>query len=304
MSLAQPIPAKLPSARPAAAGVRRFDWTRVALWSVLLLFALVFLLPMYVMLTTSLKDMAQVREGSLLSLPTSPTFAAWAKAWSSACTGVDCGGLKPFFMNSVLMVVPAVLVSTALGAVNGYVLSKWRFKGSELMFALMLFGMFMPLQVVLLPMSQVLGWFGIASSIWGLVLVHVLAGLPSTTLFFRNYYVGLPDELIKAAMLDGAGFWRIFWRIVLPLSTPILVVTLIWQFTNIWNDFLFGVVFSGGDSKPVTVGLNNLANTSSAVKEYNVDMAAAMIAGLPTLLVYIFAGKYFVRGLTAGAVKG
>jgi glucose/mannose transport system permease protein len=304
MSLAQPVPAKLPSARPAAAGVRRFDWTRVALWSVLLLFALVFLLPMYVMLTTSLKDMAQVREGSLLSLPTSPTFAAWAKAWSSACTGVDCGGLKPFFMNSVLMVVPAVLVSTALGAVNGYVLSKWRFRGSELMFALMLFGMFMPLQVVLLPMSQVLGWFGIASSIWGLVLVHVLAGLPSTTLFFRNYYVGLPDELVKAAMLDGAGFWRIFWRIVLPLSTPILVVTLIWQFTNIWNDFLFGVVFSGGDSKPVTVGLNNLANTSSAVKEYNVDMAAAMIAGLPTLLVYIFAGKYFVRGLTAGAVKG
>jgi glucose/mannose transport system permease protein len=277
---------------------------RLALWSVLLLFALFFLTPMYVMLTTSLKDMAQVREGTLLSLPTAPGFAAWAKAWSAACTGVDCGGLRPFFLNSVLMVVPAVLVSTAFGAVNGYVLSKWRFRGSELMFALMLFGMFMPLQVVLLPMSQVLGWLGIASSIWGLVLVHILAGLPSTTLFFRNYYVGLPDELVKAAMLDGAGFWRIFWRIVLPLSTPILVVTLIWQFTNIWNDFLFGVVFSGSDSKPVTVGLNNLANTSSAVKEYNVDMAAALIAGLPTLLVYIVAGQYFVRGLTAGAVKG
>jgi len=279
-------------------------WHRVALWSVLLLFALFFLLPMYVMITTSLKDMAQVRQGTLLSLPTAPTLDSWAKAWSTACTGIDCGGLKPFFMNSVFMVVPAVLISSSIGAVNGYVLSKWRFSGSELMFALMLFGMFMPLQVVLLPMSQVLGWFGIASSIWGLVLVHILAGLPSTTLFFRNYYVGLPDELIKAAMLDGAGFWRIFWRIVLPLSTPIIVVTLIWQFTNIWNDFLFGVVFSGGASKPVTVGLNNLANTSSAVKEYNVDMAAAMIAGLPTLLVYILAGKYFVRGLTAGAVKG
>jgi len=197
-----------------------------------------------------------------------------------------------------------VLVSTTLGAINGYVLSKWRFRGSELMFALMLFGVFMPMQVVLLPMSQILGWLGIASSIWGLVLVHIIAGLPSTTLFFRNYYVGLPDELVKAAMLDGAGFWRIFWRIVLPLSTPILVVTLIWQFTNIWNDFLYGVVFSGSYSKPVTVGLNNLANTSSAVKEYNVDMAAAMIAALPTLFVYIVAGKYFVRGLTAGAVKG
>ena len=292
-------------ARPVAVvSAGRFAWHRVALWSVLLLFALFFLTPMYVMVTTSLKDMAQVREGTLLSLPTAPGFAAWAKAWSTACTGVDCGGLKPFFMNSLLMVVPAVLVSTAFGAVNGYVLSKWRFRGSETMFALMLFGMFMPFQVVLLPMSQILGWFGIASSIWGLVLVHILAGLPSTTLFFRNYYVGLPDELIKAAMLDGAGFWRIFWRIVLPLSTPILVVTLIWQFTNIWNDFLFGVVFSGIDSKPVTVGLNNLANTSSAVKEYNVDMAAAMIAALPTLFVYIVAGKYFVRGLTAGAIKG
>ena len=302
-TLATPARGVVPSAAPTSAP-RGVAWHRVALWSALLLFALFFLTPMYVMLTTSLKDMAQIREGSLLSLPTSPNIDAWAKAWSSACTGIDCGGLKPFFMNSVLMVIPAVLVSTALGAVNGYVLSKWRFKGSELMFALMLFGMFMPLQVVLLPMSQVLGWLGIASSIWGLVLVHILAGLPSATLFFRNYYVGLPDELIKAAMLDGAGFWRIFWRIVLPLSTPIVVVTLIWQFTNIWNDFLFGVVFSGGDSKPVTVGLNNLANTSSAVKEYNVDMAAAMIAALPTLAIYILAGKYFVRGLTAGAVKG
>ncbi|HMC15778.1 MAG TPA: carbohydrate ABC transporter permease [Albitalea sp.] len=301
MSAAHPAAA---IAAPSAVAPRKILWHRIALWSVLLLFALFFLTPMYVMLTTSLKDMAQVREGTLLSLPTAPGFAAWTNAWSNACTGVDCGGLKPFFMNSVLMVVPAVLVSTAFGAVNGYVLSKWRFRGSEVMFALMLFGMFMPLQVVLLPMSQVLGWLGIASSIWGLVLVHILAGLPSTTLFFRNYYVGLPDELIKAAMLDGAGFWRIFWRIVLPLSAPILVVTLIWQFTNIWNDFLFGVVFSGGDSKPVTVGLNNLANTSSAVKEYNVDMAAAMIAALPTLFVYIVAGKYFVRGLTAGAVKG
>lgn len=279
-------------------------WHRWVLWFFLLLFAAFFLLPFYVMVTTSLKDMAQIREGNLLSLPTSPAFDAWLKAWSSACTGIDCGGLKPFFMNSVLMVVPAVLVSTALGAINGYVLSKWRFPGSELMFALILFGMFMPFQVVLLPMSQILGWFGIASSIWGLILVHIVAGLPSTALFFRNYYVGLPDELIKAAMLDGAGFWRIFWRIVLPLSTPIMVVTLIWQFTQIWNDFLFGVVFSGAASKPVTVGLNNLANTSSAVKEYNVDMAAALIAGLPTLIVYVLAGKYFVRGLTAGAVKG
>ena len=277
---------------------------RLILWSLLILFALYFLTPMYVMLSTSLKDMEQVRNGSLLSLPTSPTTEAWSKAWSGACTGTDCNGLKPFFLNSLLLVIPAVLVSSAIGAINGYVLAKWRFPGSETMFAFLLFGVFMPMQVVLLPMSQVLGWLGIASSLWGLIFIHVLAGIPSTTLFFRNYYVGLPDELVKAAMLDGASFWQIFFRIVLPLSTPIVVVTLIWQFTNIWNDFLYGVVFSGADSKPVTVGLNNLANTSSTVKEYNVDMAAALIAALPTLFVYVVAGKYFVRGLTAGAVKG
>jgi len=277
---------------------------RVLLWGMLLLFALWFLIPLYVMLVTSFKDAEQLRVGNLLSLPASLNFDAWGKAWGSACTGVQCEGLQPFFWNSVAMVVPAVLISTFIGSVNGYVLSKWRFKGSDTLFAFMLFGVFMPMQVVLLPMSQVLGWLGIASSIWGLILVHVIAGIPSTTLFFRNYYVGLPDELIKAAMLDGASFWQIFWRIVLPLSTPILVVTLIWQFTNIWNDFLYGVVFSGADSKPITVGLNNLANTSTTVKEYNVDMAAAMIAALPTLFVYVVAGKFFVRGLTAGAVKG
>jgi glucose/mannose transport system permease protein len=284
--------------------MNRFNFQRALLWAALLLFAAWFQTPLYVMVVTSLKDMAQVRNGSLLSLPTEPGFASWIKAWSGACTGTDCRGLQPYFLNSLAMAIPAVAISTMIGSLNGYVLSKWKFRGSELMFALMLFGVFMPMQVVLLPMSQILGWFGLASSLYGLILVHVVAGIPSTTLFFRNYYIGLPDELIKAAMLDGASFWQIFRRIVLPLSTPIMVVTLIWQFTNIWNDFLYGVVFSGADSKPITVGLNNLANTSSSVKEYNVDMAAALIAALPTLLVYVLAGKYFVRGLTAGAVKG
>jgi glucose/mannose transport system permease protein len=173
-----------------------------------------------------------------------------------------------------------------------------------MLFGFMLFGVFMPFHVVLLPMSQVLGYLGLSSSLGGLVLVHCLAGLAGTTLFFRNYYAAIPRELVNAARMDGAGFWRIFWRIVVPMSTPILMVTLIWQFTSIWNDFLFGVAFSGADSKPITVGLNNMANTSSSVKSYNVDMAAAVIAGLPTMLVYVLAGQYFVKGLTAGAVKG
>jgi glucose/mannose transport system permease protein len=277
---------------------------RVLIYATLLFAAFFFLAPLYVMLATSFKDADQIRSGNLLSLPTSLNFDAWVLAWSSACTGVDCRGLKPYFVNSVIMAVPAVLVSTAWGAINGYVLSMWKFKGSELLFGFMLFGVFMPFQVVLLPMSQVLGYFGLSSSLVGLILVHCIAGLAGTTLFFRNYYTAIPKELVNAARIDGAGFWRIFYRIVIPMSTPILMVTLIWQFTNIWNDFLFGVAFSGADSKPITVGLNNMANTSSSVKSYNVDMAAAVIAGLPTMLVYVLAGQYFVKGLTAGAVKG
>ena len=270
----------------------------------LLLAALVFLAPLYVMLVTSLKDAEDIRNNSLVSWPQVLRLEAWGLAWDGACTGAQCSGLKPYFWNSVFMAVPAVLLSTAWGALNGYVLSLWKFKGSDTLFAMLLFGVFMPFQVVLLPMSQVLGWLGLSSSIMGLILVHLLAGLPSTTLFFRNYYAAIPNDLLNAARMDGAGFWLIFARIILPMSTPIVMVTLIWQFTQIWNDFLFGVAFSGADSKPITVGLNNLANTTSSVKAYNVDMAAALIAGLPTMLVYVLAGRYFVRGLTAGAVKG
>ena len=282
----------------------RINFSRIGVYAVLILAALFFLTPLYVMLVTSFKDAEQIRSGNLLALPSSLNWSAWGSAWSSACTGVDCNGLQPFFWNSVKMAVPAVLLSTVWGALNGYVLSLWKFKGSELLFGFLLFGVFMPFLVVLLPMSQVLGYLGLSSSITGLVCVHLLAGMAGTTLFFRNYYVAIPKELVSAARMDGAGFWMIFIRIILPMSTPILMVTLIWQFTNIWNDFLFGVAFSGSESKPITVGLNNLANTSSSVKAYNVDMAAALIAGLPTMLVYVLAGQYFVRGLTAGAVKG
>ena len=277
---------------------------RLLVYGVLALATAFFLLPLYAMLVTSFKDAEEIRSTSLLALPAALNWSAWGTAWQSACTGVDCNGLRPFFWNSVAMAVPAVLISTVWGALNGYVLSLWKFRGSDTLFGLLLFGVFMPFQVVLLPMSQVLGWLGLSSSITGLVLVHCLAGLAGTTLFFRNYYAAIPKELVNAARMDGASFWQIFWRIVLPLSTPIVMVTLIWQFTNIWNDFLFGVVFSGTESKPITVGLNNLANTSSSVKAYNVDMAAAIIAGLPTMAIYVLAGKFFVRGLTAGAVKG
>ena len=266
--------------------------------------AIYYLMPLFVMITTSLKSLEEIRTGSLIDLPREITFDAWKTAWSSACTGIQCEGLKPFFWNSVLLAVPAVIISTLIGALNGYVLSQWKFKGANLIFSLMLFGCFIPFQVVLLPMARVLGLINLAGSISGLVFVHVIYGIGFTTLFFRNYYVSIPSELVKAAKMDGATFFRIFISIFLPLSLPIIVVTVIWQFTQIWNDFLFGVSFSEAGTQPVTVALNNIVNSTTGVKEYNVDMAAAIIAALPTLLVYIIAGKYFIRGLTAGSVKG
>ena len=277
---------------------------RSVLYGVLALAALYTLAPMWVMLATSLKTLDEIREGSLIAAPHAPTIEPWFKAWAHACTGVRCEGLKPFFVNSLLMTIPAVLISTLIGAVNGYALTHWRFRGSDVLFTLLLVGCFIPFQVVLLPMARTLGAVGMSDSVLGLIFVHVVYGLAFTTLFFRNYYIGIPGELVKAARVDGAGFFTIFRRILLPISGPIFMVSVIWQFTQIWNDFLFGVVFAGADSQPVTVALNNLVRTSTGVKEYNVDMAAAIIAAAPTLFVYIVAGKYFVRGLTAGAVKG
>ncbi|MEE1869420.1 MULTISPECIES: carbohydrate ABC transporter permease [Pseudomonas] len=274
---------------------RTFSFSRMAIYSTLLLACLLYLIPLIAMLLTSFKSVDDIRTGNLLSWPEAITAIGWIKAWDIV------GG---YFWNSLKITVPAVLISTLLGALNGYVLSMWRFRGSQLFFGLLLFGCFLPFQTVLLPASFTLGKLGLASTTTGLVLVHIVYGLAFTTLFFRNYYCSVPSALVQAARLDGAGFFTIFGRILLPMSVPIIMVCLIWQFTQIWNDFLFGVVFASGDAQPITVALNNLVNTSTGAKEYNVDMAAAMIAGLPTLLVYVLAGKYFLRGLTAGAVKG
>ncbi|MBC7676413.1 MAG: carbohydrate ABC transporter permease [Rhodoferax sp.] len=276
---------------------------RVFIYLVLLLFALFYLLPLYVMAVNSVKPLAEITGGNMLALPKILTFEPWRQAWSTAQIGVEPTGLKPYFLNSILMVVPAVLISTVVGALNGYVLTKWRFKYDTVIFGLMLFSCFIPFQTVLIPMAMVLGKLGLAGTVSGLVLVHVVYGIGFTTLYYRNYYASFPTELVRAAMIDGAGFFRIFWRIMLPVSGPITVVSVIWQFTNIWNDFLFGVSF-GGTSQPMTVALNNLVQSSTGVKEYNVHFAGAILAALPTLFVYIVAGRYFVRGLMAGSVKG
>lgn len=292
------------TAIPADRPLESISIARVAIYAVLVLFAVFYLLPLYVMVVNSIKPLDEIRRGAMLALPDTITLEPWRSAWSTAQIGVQPTGLKPYFLNSMLMVMPAVLISTLLGAINGYVLTKWRFPGAPLVFGLMLFACFIPFQIVLIPMAKILGVLGLAGTRTGLVLVHVVYGLGFTTLFFRNYYEAFPTELVRAAMIDGANFWQIFYRILLPSSGPIFVVTVIWQFTNIWNDFLFGVSFSDADSLPMTVALNNLVSSSTGVKEYNVHFAGAILAALPTLIVYVVSGRYFVRGLMAGAVKG
>jgi glucose/mannose transport system permease protein len=306
-------------APPVREPSRQSAMTRVVVYGLLALFALVYLLPLVVMAMTSLKPLDEVTGGNMFYPPEMLTFEPWEKAWGTACVGLTCSGLKIFFWNSIKMVVPAVAISTLLGALNGYVLTKWRFPGHKLLFGMMLFACFIPFQSVLIPMATILGKFGeigrslddslgvslgFGNPTVNLVLVHTVYGLGFTTLFFRNYYEGFPDELVKAAMIDGAGFFQIFRRILLPNSAPIFIVTVIYQFTNIWNDFLFGATFAAGASSPMTVALYNIVNTSTGVTEYNVNMAAAIIAAGPTLFVYVVGGRYFVRGLMAGAVKG
>ncbi|WP_316978290.1 carbohydrate ABC transporter permease [Shumkonia mesophila] len=268
------------------------------------MFAVIFIGPTYLVVLTSFKTLDDLRQGNLLGFPATWSWDAWAKAWDSACTGVACSGLKPFFFNSVKIVVPSVLISTLLGSLNGYILAQWRFRGADALFTMLLVGFFIPYQAILLPAARFLGFFSLANTIPGLIVVHIAYSLAFTVLLFRNFYVAIPADIAKAARVDGAGMFLIYRRIFLPLSLPASMVCIIWQFTQIWNDFLFGIVFTGPDTRPITVALNNLVNSIEGVKEYNVDMAAALITALPTLVVYVVGGRYLVRGLTAGAMKG
>jgi glucose/mannose transport system permease protein len=285
------------------AGTWRRRWAKLVVYVLLGLFALYYVVPLAVVILNSFRSLPDFSRNGLISLPHSFSFEYWSQAWSKFCVGGTCKGIQPFFFNSVAMVVPATIISTAIGSLNGYVLSKWRFPGSETLFGLMTLGVFMPGQMVLLPWARVLGLLGLTNTIAGLVLIHCVQGLSFTTLFCRNYYVNIPDDLIKAARIDGAGFWRIFRKIVLPLSPPILIVTVIWQFTNIWNEFLFAFIFSSGTNQPITVALIALSAGSQAVHQYGIESAAVLTAALPPLLVYLFGGRYFVRGLTQGAIK-
>jgi glucose/mannose transport system permease protein len=283
---------------------RRLSRSNIFIYGTLIVVAVYYLLPLYVMVVTSLKGMPEIRLGNIFAPPVEITFQPWVKAWAEACTGLNCDGLSRGFWNSVRITVPSVILSIAIASVNGYALANWRFKGSETFFVILIFGAFIPYQVMLYPIVILLREIGLYGSLWGLVLVHTIFGMPILTLLFRNYFTSVPEELFKAARVDGAGFWAIYFKIMLPMALPIFVVAIILQVTGIWNDFLFGVVYAKPDTYPMTVQLNNIVNSVQGVKEYNVNMAATIITGIVPLVIYFISGKLFVRGIAAGAVKG
>lgn len=277
---------------------------RIGVYAFLIVSALFFLLPLYVMLTTSFKTMDDIRAGGIFALPLSFTVEPWRLAWSEVCTGAACEGVRAGFWNSVAITVPSTLLPIALGAVNGYALSFWRPRGAGVLFAILLAGAFIPVQVMLYPMVRMMAAVGVFGSLPAIVLVHTVFGMPLMTLLFRNYYAGVPHELFQAARIDGGGFWRIFLQVMLPMSAPIIVVAAIMQVTGVWNDYILGLVFAGRDNLPMTVQLNNVINTTTGTRLYNVNMAATILTALLPLLVYFLSGRWFVRGIAAGAVKG
>ncbi|WP_062218721.1 carbohydrate ABC transporter permease [Aureimonas sp. D3] len=283
---------------------RRLTAGRLGLYAFLSIAAAFFLLPLYIMVVTSLKTMDEVRLANIFAWPSDPSFQAWVTAWSSACTGLDCSGIQAGFLNSVKILIPSVVASIALGSVTGYALSLWRVRGANVLFVVLLLGAFIPYQVFIYPLVRLFSAIGIYGSLPGIVLVHVIFGLPVMTLLFRNFYAGLPAELFKAARIDGGGFWRIFLHVMLPMSTPMLVVAVILQVTGIWNDFILGLVFAGRENLPMTVQLNNIVNSAQGEKLYNVNMAATILTALVPLVVYLLSGRWFVRGIAAGSVKG
>ncbi|WP_313176096.1 carbohydrate ABC transporter permease [Massilia sp.] len=291
---------------PAAARARRSHFTpaRVGIYVFLFGAALFFLLPLYVMVVTSLKGMDEIRAGSILALPIEWTIEPWRQAWSEVCTGASCEGIRGGFWNSVAITVPSTILPILIGAINGYALSFWRPRGANILFGVLLGGAFIPVQVMIYPLVRLLAGAGIFGSLPAIVLVHLIFGMPVMTLLFRNYYASLPQELFHAARIDGGGFWRIFLHVVLPLSVPIIVVAAIMQVTGVWNDYILGLVFAGRDNLPMTVQLNNVINTTTGTRLYNVNMAATILTALVPLALYFFSGRWFVRGIAAGAVKG
>lgn len=293
------LPAEPEGRRPV-----RFGAGRLLVYGVLVVCALFFLAPLWVMAVTSFKTMDEIRQGHMLAWPDRFTLQAWVKAWSAACTGLACDGIRVGFWNSVRILVPSVIASIALGGLTGYAMTFYRVPGAGLLFAVLLIGAFIPYQVFLYPMVRLFSLVGLYDSLPGIVVVHVIFGLPLMTLLFRNYFSSLPIELFNAARVDGAGFLQILRHVMLPMSAPIVIVATILQVTGIWNDFILGLTFAGRENRPMTVLLNNIVNATQGEAAYDVDMAATLLTALVPLAVYFASGRWFVRGVAAGAVKG
>ena len=281
----------------------RFSLTRALLYALAFGLAALYLVPLVVVILNSLRSTEEIAQTSMIGWPKEWILGNYIAAWSDYCIAQTCSGIRPYMWNSALVTIPATILSTLLGAVAGYAISLWRFRGDTWIFGIVTLGVFLPGQMRLIPWTIVLRDLGLTNTLTALVLIHTIQGMSFTTLFCRNYYIAIPTDLMKAARIDGAGFFRTFWRIVLPLSPPILIVTVIWQFTHIWNEFLYGVTFTTGTQQPVTAALIALATAVADIPQHGIQSAAVVIAALPTLLVYLFGGRYFVRGLTAGAVK-
>jgi glucose/mannose transport system permease protein len=295
----QPRPRR--TERPRAAF---FSPARMGIYAFLISAALFFLLPLYVMGITSIKPMDEIRQGNIFAFPFAITFEPWAQAWSSACTGLDCKGIAVGFWNSMEILVPSLLLSVFMGSLNGYALSFWKVKWANWLFGILMLGAFIPYPVMIYPLVRMFASINMFQSIPNIVLIHTFFGMPIMTLLFRNYYAGLPVELFKAARIDGGGFWRIYFQLMVPMSLPIFVVATIMQTTGIWNDFILGLIFAGRENFPITVQLNNIINSTQGEKVYNVNMAATLLTSMVPLVVYFVSGRWFVRGIAAGAVKG
>jgi len=295
----QPLPRRAERPRPVF-----FSPARLGIYAFLISAALFFLLPLYVMGITSITYRDEIRQGNIFALPIAITFEPWAQAWSSACTGLECKGIAVGFWNSMRILVPSLLLSVFMGSLNGYALSFWKVKWANWLFGILMLGAFIPYPVMIYPLVRMFASVDMFQSIPNIVLIHTFFGMPIMTLLFRNYYAGLPVELFKAARIDGGGFWRIYFQLMVPMSLPIFVVAVILQTTGIWNDFILGLIFAGRENFPMTVQLNNIINSTQGEKVYNVNMAATLLTSMVPLVVYFVSGRWFVRGIAAGAVKG
>jgi glucose/mannose transport system permease protein len=291
--------------RPVArARKRRIKGSSIAVFVFLSMCAAFVAVPLYVVIVTSFKPVEEITLGHIFALPVSWTITPWYKAWNTMCTGLSCDGIKSGFLTSIEILFPSLVLSIALSSVTGYALALWNVRWAGTFLFVLFICAFVPFQIIMIPLILVIANLGLFGTVWGIAIVHAILTMPLLTLIFRNFYKDIPRELINAAIMDSGSFWLIFRKIILPMSANIMVVVLILMITTVWNDYLVGLTFGGISAEPMTVILANAVITSRGEVIHNVNMAAAIITAIPPLVVYFALGRFFVQGITAGAIKG